>query len=296
MTILSMAAGPLIGAVIGYCTNYIAVKMLFRPYQPVRVFGRALPFTPGIIPKRRAALSAAIGSAISRQLLTPEDFARTLTAPDVRDAVIDEIIAGVSPVGTPVGVTLEALLGSETCRHSRAALCQTLCSRAETVIAQLDITGILVREGGAAIKKAAHGSLLSMFLNESSIAGMAKPLGAAIDRYLTDHAGELLMPYIEKEADEIAAQPPEDLLAAACIDPAVLKRAISAMYDKVIAEKSEEFVARVDVAGTVQRKIDAMDMAQLESLVMSVMQKELRAVVNLGALIGFVIGLANIFL
>ena len=36
MTILEMIAGPAIGAVIGYCTNYIAVKMLFRPLKPIK--------------------------------------------------------------------------------------------------------------------------------------------------------------------------------------------------------------------------------------------------------------------
>lgn len=44
---LEKLAGPIIGALIGYCTNYIAVKMLFYPKQEVRIFGRKLPFTPG---------------------------------------------------------------------------------------------------------------------------------------------------------------------------------------------------------------------------------------------------------
>ena len=47
MEYLHYITGPLIGAVIGYFTNYIAVKMLFHPYQPVKLFGRTLPFTPG---------------------------------------------------------------------------------------------------------------------------------------------------------------------------------------------------------------------------------------------------------
>ena len=51
MTILEIIAGPAIGAVIGYCTNYIAVKMLFRPLKPIKIGNRTLPFTPGIIPK-----------------------------------------------------------------------------------------------------------------------------------------------------------------------------------------------------------------------------------------------------
>ena len=39
---------PFIGAVIGCFTNFIALKMLFRPYQEVKIFGRKLPFTPGM--------------------------------------------------------------------------------------------------------------------------------------------------------------------------------------------------------------------------------------------------------
>ena len=42
---------PLIGAVIGYFTNMIAVKMLFYPRKPIYVFGHQLPLTPGAIPK-----------------------------------------------------------------------------------------------------------------------------------------------------------------------------------------------------------------------------------------------------
>ena len=59
MEILKYLAGPLIGAVIGYCTNYIAVKMLFYPRKEIRVFGHRLPFTPGAIPKGQQRLAKA---------------------------------------------------------------------------------------------------------------------------------------------------------------------------------------------------------------------------------------------
>ena len=58
--ILHYIAGPLIGALIGYCTNYIAVKMLFHPHHEVKVFGHTLPFTPGGIPKNKPRLAHAI--------------------------------------------------------------------------------------------------------------------------------------------------------------------------------------------------------------------------------------------
>ena len=41
---------PLIGAGIGYVTNWIAIKMMFRPTKAIKIGKFTLPFTPGIIP------------------------------------------------------------------------------------------------------------------------------------------------------------------------------------------------------------------------------------------------------
>ena len=71
---LEKLAGPVIGALIGYCTNYIAVKMLFYPKKEIRIFGHKLPFTPGAIPKGKPRLAKAIGNIIAEDLLTEEDI------------------------------------------------------------------------------------------------------------------------------------------------------------------------------------------------------------------------------
>jgi len=63
---------PLLGAIIGYVTNYIAIRMLFRPLTEKRVLGLRVPFTPGIIPRQRAALAESIGKMVSTQLITEE--------------------------------------------------------------------------------------------------------------------------------------------------------------------------------------------------------------------------------
>ena len=39
---------PLLGAFIGYLTNYVAIRMLFRPLKPWRLFGIP-PSTPDYI-------------------------------------------------------------------------------------------------------------------------------------------------------------------------------------------------------------------------------------------------------
>ena len=50
-------SGPLIGALIGYLTNWLAVKMLFRPRKALYIGKFHVPFTPGVIPRRKAALA-----------------------------------------------------------------------------------------------------------------------------------------------------------------------------------------------------------------------------------------------
>ena len=46
---------PIVGGIIGYVTNDIAIKMLFRPHEAKYIFGHKIPFTPGIIPKEKMA-------------------------------------------------------------------------------------------------------------------------------------------------------------------------------------------------------------------------------------------------
>ena len=53
---LKYIINPIMGTIIGFGTNYIAVKMLFRPYTAKKIGKFTLPFTPGVIPKRRRLL------------------------------------------------------------------------------------------------------------------------------------------------------------------------------------------------------------------------------------------------
>ncbi len=65
---------PFAGLVIGYCTNDIAIKMLFRPYRAYKILGRQLPFTPGLIPQNQPRLARQISNTIMGSLLTPDEL------------------------------------------------------------------------------------------------------------------------------------------------------------------------------------------------------------------------------
>lgn len=66
---------PISGAIIGWITNYVAIKLLFRPHAPVRVLGWKIQ---GVIPKRRKEIARSIARAIEKELLSSEDLAKAL--------------------------------------------------------------------------------------------------------------------------------------------------------------------------------------------------------------------------
>jgi uncharacterized membrane protein YheB (UPF0754 family) len=73
-TLWTYAAPPVVGGIIGYFTNDIAIQMLFRPYRAYYIAGRQVPFTPGLIPSNQERLAKRISDAIMGSLLTPEEL------------------------------------------------------------------------------------------------------------------------------------------------------------------------------------------------------------------------------
>lgn len=62
----------IVGAVIGYITNWLAIKMLFRPYEKKYIFGIAVPFTPGLIPKEQRRIAKSVGDTVGAYLLSED--------------------------------------------------------------------------------------------------------------------------------------------------------------------------------------------------------------------------------
>ena len=84
-SIIVMAA---IGAFLGASTNHLAIKMLFRPYNPIFIGKWQLPFTPGLIPKRRDQIAISLGETVTKYLLTPETFRKKFFSPEIRQTVL----------------------------------------------------------------------------------------------------------------------------------------------------------------------------------------------------------------
>ncbi|MBF2214475.1 DUF445 family protein [Staphylococcus epidermidis] len=77
----------ILGAIIGGVTNMIAIKMLFHPFKPYYIFRFRIPFTPGLIPKRREEIARKIGQVIEEHLITEELIRQKLNQQQSRNMI-----------------------------------------------------------------------------------------------------------------------------------------------------------------------------------------------------------------
>ncbi|MDF1535270.1 MAG: DUF445 family protein [bacterium] len=67
---------PLVGALVGWFTNWLAILMLFRPRQPIRVLWWSLQ---GVIPRRHYQFADRIAETVEKSLLTREDLDKAMS-------------------------------------------------------------------------------------------------------------------------------------------------------------------------------------------------------------------------
>lgn len=118
---------PIIGAVIGWLTNYLAVKMLFHPRRPMRLLFVTLQ---GVFPKRQAVLATKLGSIVSTELFSAEDVkkalqegARSDRLREALDKQLDVVIKERLPSAIPM---LAMVISPELVRLAKSAFLSEL--------------------------------------------------------------------------------------------------------------------------------------------------------------------------
>ncbi len=269
MQILHIVLPLLLAALIGYITNYIAVKMLFRPYKAVKIGNKTLPFTPGVIPKNKSRIAKACGAAIAGNLFSTEDIreavAGNIKKPDIGSVKVSDIV-------------------DEEAAESIAVL---VSDKLTEGIRNADIKDVLIEKACDALEEKTKDTMLAMFVNREMIASFAQPVEQKVAQYLEQDGKTYIRLKAKEEIEKIRNRTLEQEAAELHLD-------LDGTVDKIFDKGIYKVISKIDIAAVVEDKINQMDVREFETLVLSVMKKELQAVVNLGALIGFVIGLVNL--
>lgn len=282
LKILSIAAGPVMGAIIGIFTNYIAIKMLFRPYTERYIGKFRIPFTPGIIPRRQEALAGALGQMVSERLVRDEDLKEKLLSEEFSSTVINSILAL-----PPIKDSGKALAGGSY-EVQRDRLLNGLVSRIVVGINSLDLTEIFKQEGvGVAASLAQSNPLIAMFVNEKTVGTIAAPLAERVQLYLEGDGKVKLRDLLENELAKIEEKPLCEMLGSR----EQTEKLLHSVYRRLITDHADAIASHFHIADIVASRVRAMHPSELEKLVLSVMKNELDDVIRLGGVIGFVMGI-----
>lgn len=298
MDILHYISGPLIGAVIGYFTNYIAVKMLFRPHKEKKIGNFTLPFTPGIIPKRKNDLAAAVGKAVGNALLTEEDMAEMLLSKEVENSITDICFSQIKHYmerECTLGETVTKFMGQEPYELSRERLKKSICEKVMQAIQEMEPGNLIAEEGKKAVRQKLEGSMFSMFLSDKLLDSLAGEIGTYAENYILENGPCYIENQIEKEIIGLESSSLSQVRSRLTMDEETIRERIREIYRMCIGKFAGSVVKQFHIAEIVESKIQEMEVEELEALVMSVMKHELGMIVNLGALIGLILGILNLF-
>ena len=322
---VSYIIAPLLGGVIGYITNDIAIRMLFRPHKAKYLFGVRIPFTPGIIPKEKERIAEAMGCAISENLMSKDVLERYLLS--------DEMIAKIRSATEEFietqrnnNETLKEFLGrylseveisaiSQNANESISKQMHTKLSDAsvgEKVahVAVDHLVGKLGVDGAKDLladlrdaKKGLSGMAAGLF-GGNIVATFLNMLREPAERFLAGNINEMLKTngqeivsnMIGDEVDILLNRPVCNLLEGHDDQLRQAANWVESIYRTIIQEHLPNILGSIDISKIVRDRINEMDMDETEKLIFKVMDKELKAIVWLGALLGLAMGCINILI
>ena len=288
---LQNLSGPIIGAIIGYCTNYIAVKMLFYPRNEVKVCGHKVPFTPGAIPKGKPRLAKTVGTVVANTLLTEEDIRQRILSPETEEAVIAKVMDELSK---KIYVGMGRICSNyEEYGDLKMNLSNAFTDQIMESIEKIDLKQTITTEAGRVIKEKVNGTMLAMFLSDEMLDSFIQPVGMELENYIAENGREFVQKEVNLKIMEFEQKSILNLCEEMHVEEGKIREAIRSIYRNASADAVNGVLKNVDISSMIEEKINDMKTEELEKMVLTVLKKELDTIVNLGALIGLILGSLN---
>lgn len=311
---LAYIIAPLVGGVIGYVTNDIAIRMLFRPHTAKYLFGMHIPFTPGIIPKEKGRIAQAIGEVISENLMSKEVLEQYLLSDGMVDKLrhtVEQFVERQKTNPETVAQSLGHYLSDDEIQGVATDINHNLTGQIHDKISHPEVGDSVAhlameRVIASLSEEELDDSLLGVpkLLGKRIVGSLLSALQGPAERMLSknihdilqNNGPEIVSNLIGSEVQSLLDTPVERLLEGkeALLDKASDKA--EAFYRMTITEHLPRILQTLDISKIVCDRINEMDMVETEKIILQVMKKELNAIVWLGAGLGFLLGFVNAFI
>ena len=296
MPVLHFILGPAVGALIGGLTNKVAIRMLFRPHRAVYIGRFHVPFTPGIIPKEKPRIAAAIGDAVGNELLNSDVLSQTLLSDEMYtkisnsvNSLVDRMMVDTTPLRDVIARYAAPEETDRFLSQMQTDLVQTLCLKLSDKaigdhVASLAIDHVMNRLSQNFVGRLGA-SALDLVRNS-----VQQFLAENINQLLQQNSQPMLHSWVSTETQHLLDTP----LCQLCQHHQPQLRQLGVMvvniYKQVVQDNLPRMLQTLDLQRIVQDRINDMDMQQTEQLILTIMKKELRALVWFGVLLGFLMG------
>lgn len=312
---MSYIMAPLLGGIIGYITNDIAIRMLFRPHKAKFLFGVKIPFTPGIIPKEKGRIASAIGGAISENLMSKDVLEKYLLS----DKMITKIRLSVDSFFETQKNNPETL--REFLAHYMTAndIDRLICVLKESLTNQVStklgdsnlgeqISDVVIEHVSSKLRIDGLDidipQMLKSLIGSSVWGQVANLIEMPAKHYLANNINQILSVngpeivgnLVDNGVDDISRLSMQQLLQGKELQIAQITNTCIGLYRTIISEHLPRILETINIPVIIESRINEMDMNETEQLIFQVMDKELKAIVWLGALLGAVMGCINILL
>ena len=319
---VSYILAPALGGIIGYITNDIAIRMLFRPHKAKYIIGLHVPFTPGIIPKEKGRIADAIGGVISENLMNKDVLERYLLSDDMVSKVrlsVEEFIEtqkhnpetvkeflghylSDDEIATISQNVNESITKQTYTKLSDASVGEKVAHIAiDHVAEKLSIDGaqeLLAGLGGA--MRGIGGMAAGLFGGNivARFLGMLREpaehfLANNINTMLKNNGEDIVSNMVGGEVEGFLNKPVCKLLEGHDDQLKQAVNTVESIYRSTINDHLPKILESIDISKIVRERINEMDVNETEKLIFQVMDKELKAIVWLGALLGLVMGSLN---
>lgn len=304
LEIIRLLAPVALGGIIGAFTNYIAIKMMFRPYTEKRILGFVIPFTPGIIPKRQNDLAKAIGRVVSTNLVDAEGISKILLSDETIDklnAKVDEMIVSLKSNDASLHSFFSNYAGEERVDSLMRRVKNSLESKIDGIVTDNKIGHTIASSAMSAFDERVGDGFMGMLAKNvvaDSIKDKITPkLANLINDVMRGDGRQMLLKIVDDEINRFANGSVSSWTANISEEKIEeLKLDVVKVYSEKITTEVPRLLKTIDLSRVVEEKINAMDMPTMERLVLDVANHELNMLVVLGGLLGAIIGIANIFL
>jgi uncharacterized membrane protein YheB (UPF0754 family) len=296
---LKLLAGPVIGGIIGLITNGIAIRMLFRPINPIFLFGFQIPFTPGLIPKEKARIARSLGQVVSTHILNEETLKKGLSSPELDEKILlslDHFIDKHQNSSLTVKEAMFSLTGDDKGLDVIENAEEKIVDYSYSKMKKMELGPMISGLAMESILPDLNNSMFSMFISDSLIDSIRNKISSIIDSLVADRGEEVIQTIVHKETDELLALKIGDMIASHQERLPDLKEKILAAYHQIIEKHSHSIVKAVNLGKLVEDQINAFDVLTFEKLLLEIMDKELKAIILLGGLLGAIMGVIMSFM